>query len=253
MKKVLGFIVVLLLLAAGGAWFVLNNLDAIVKTAIEKVGTAQLGEDVTVQSVSFKLKEGSGEITGLHIQNPEGFTDPNLFELGTVRLAIDPASIKESDPLIIDEVTVESPELFVEMLSLKENNLDRFAAGIKSSDSESKSKDDAAPQNDDSAESPKMIIRKLRIAEVSVQARAPGLDPADASYTLPTLEMYDLGAPHGKDAAAIATEITLHISKKAMKELSGFDLDQAKQDLKDKAMKEAGSFLNKLKKDDSSE
>ena len=75
MKKVLIALVVVLVLLAGGIYFVFSNLDSPVETAIETAGSRTLGTDVQVDSVSLDLLAGSASIYYLWFQHrqPGGF------------------------------------------------------------------------------------------------------------------------------------------------------------------------------------
>ena len=65
MKKIiLSFVLILIVAIAGGVYYVLSNLDNLIKEAIETYGSEATQTAVRVESVKLKLTEGSGGITG---------------------------------------------------------------------------------------------------------------------------------------------------------------------------------------------
>ena len=92
-KLIIGTVVVLLVVVGAALTLLITNLDAIVKRAIETVGTQVAGVPVGVGSVSISLQEGSGEIRNLSVANPRGFEKGNALELGTIALDLDVQNI----------------------------------------------------------------------------------------------------------------------------------------------------------------
>ena len=75
-----GVIVVVLLIAAGvGTWYLLSNLDSIVKAAVEKVGSDVTGTEVTLDNVEISLTSGKGSLLGFRMTNPSGFEADEAF------------------------------------------------------------------------------------------------------------------------------------------------------------------------------
>ena len=97
MKKViLGLALVIIFAIAGGVYYVLSNLDALVKEAIETHGSQATQTAVRVDKVKIDLSNGAGAITGLTIANPGGFAMPYAFSLGEIRAGIDLQSLQQT-------------------------------------------------------------------------------------------------------------------------------------------------------------
>jgi uncharacterized membrane protein len=79
LKKIAIGIVVLLVIIAGAVYFLLSNLDSIVKAAIEKYGTAATQATVKLDSVKISLTSGEGRLNGLSVGNPKGFATPQAL------------------------------------------------------------------------------------------------------------------------------------------------------------------------------
>lgn len=109
-KKVLLSLVLVVVIVFAGAFY---YIDSIVKSGIEIVGSEVLGTDVSVSSVSISPLSGSGTISGLTIQNPEGFTADNIMQLGEVTVSLNLSSLL-SDVIEITEISVIEPVITYE-------------------------------------------------------------------------------------------------------------------------------------------
>ena len=194
-KKTLISVVFLLLLAGGGLFF---YLDSIVKSGIEVVGSNLLGTEVTVDSVSLSPLSGQGSISGLRVENPEGFESQYAFELDAVLVSIDVNSVF-TDAAEIESIVIMQPVITYETKIASDNirtlldNLDEGDA--PSSDPETE--DDSAQQ---------IIIREFRMVGsqlnfVSALVSAP--------ITLADIEIRDIGAEGGSASAANAVRVVL--------------------------------------------
>ncbi|PLX79829.1 MAG: hypothetical protein C0616_10030 [Desulfuromonas sp.] len=94
---VIGLIIVVI---AAAVFFLVQNLDSIVKAGIEKFGSEAAGTAVRVESVDIGLQEGRGSILGLSVSNPPGFSGGPLFSLGEITLDIDTATVTKKVPVI---------------------------------------------------------------------------------------------------------------------------------------------------------
>ena len=194
-KKTLISVVFLLLLAGGGLFL---YLDSIVKSGIEVVGSNLLGTVVTVDSVSLSPLSGQGSISGLRVENPEGFESQYAFELDSVLVSIDVNSVF-TDAAEIESIVIMQPVITYETKIASDNirtlldNLDEGDA--PSSDPETE--DDSAQQ---------IIIREFRMVGsqlnfVSALVSAP--------ITLADIEIRDIGAEGGSASAANAVRVVL--------------------------------------------
>jgi hypothetical protein len=194
-KKILISVVFLLLLVGGGLFF---YLDSIVKSGIEVVGSSVLGTAVTVDSVSLSPLSGRGTISGLRVENPEGFESQYAFELDSILVSIDVNSVF-TDAAEIESITIMQPIITYETKITSDNIrtlLDNLVEeGAAASDPEDA--DDAGQQ---------MIIREFRMVGsqlnfVSALVSAP--------ITLADIEIRDIGAESGTASAANAVRVVL--------------------------------------------
>ncbi len=137
-KVVLGAILVLLVTIGFGVYYLLSNLDSIVKSAIEKYGSEATQTSVQVASVKIVLQDGSGAIRGLTVDNPQGFSAPRAFSLGEIATQIDLKSLSEEVP-VIEHITIRAPEVFYELNEKGRNNLDSLKKNLQSGEAASSS------------------------------------------------------------------------------------------------------------------
>ena len=237
MKKViLGLVLVIVFAIAVGIYYVLTNLDSLVEAAIEKHGSAATQTAVSVDRVKIDLANGAGAISGLTIANPEGFAMPYAFSLGEIRTGIDLQSLQE-EPYIIDEITILAPQVFVEINEGNKTNLNELKKNLSdasSSKSVSADKKDETSAEGSTAE-PRLIIRQVKFADGSIQARVAALQDKEYQLKLPALNMTNLGGSTGATGSELASEILNRLTDRASEIVQRDIIDAELDKLKDKA------------------
>lgn len=247
MKKIIPALVLVIILAAvGGVYYVLTNLDALVEAAIEKYGSEATQTAVLVDSVKIDLANGAAGINGLTIANARGFTLPLAFSLGEIRVGIDLQSLQE-EPYIIDEITVLAPQVFVEINEANKTNLNELkknltAGSTSAADKETKS-------SEDSAKEPRLIIRRVTFADGTIQASAAALQEKKYQLKLPTLDMQNLGGNKGATASELAHEILSRLTDRASETVKKDIIDKELNKFKDKAREKIDAEKAKLDKE----
>ncbi|HEY3486506.1 MAG TPA: hypothetical protein VGL10_00435 [Gammaproteobacteria bacterium] len=238
MKKIILGIALLIFIALGGAiFYILTNLDSLVKMAIEKYGSEATQTAVRVDKVRIKLKEGSASISGLTIANPPGFDAPHAFSLGDISVGIDIDSLTK-DVIVIREIGIEAPEIFFEVNADRKANLDvlskNLTAGAPAPEPETKT---------ESATEPKLIIRRAAFSGAQLQAKVVPLNNKEYQLQLPVITMRDLGGKKGAPPAVIARQmldqlldrVKAEIKKQGIGAELKAELDAKKQALKSEA------------------
>jgi hypothetical protein len=222
LKKIAIGLVVLVVLIGGAAYFLLANLDSYIKTAMEKYGTEATQAEVKVGGVKIGLKDGSGQITNVTIANPKGFTAPQAFSLGEVKLVVDPATVTK-DVITIKEVLIDKPQVSYEPnlggsgnLETIQKNVAAYAAKMGGGSSGGSS----APASSASGGKPekKFIIDRVTIQGGQVSIKSPALAQANQNVyaDLPAINLRDIGkAKGGATPAEISNEIIGAISQQA--------------------------------------
>ena len=148
--KAIGWLigVVLLLIVGLGVYLVMNTGD-LIKTAVETLGPEYMGVDVKLGAADVSLTEGTGELRGLVVGNPNGFDGSHAFSLGRIKLALDP--LEQSQELItLKTIEIDAADLAL-IAKGQKTNLQAIMANLES---------DAAsePAEESGAAVPKIII-----------------------------------------------------------------------------------------------
>ena len=201
-------LVVLVLLAGTGLYYLANSIDRIVASLIEKSGAYALGTTVRVSDVRISLKEAKGSISGLTVANPSGFSG-EAISFQDIVIRIDPASILSREPIVITEVTVRSPSVNLVLGANGSTNIQALLAD----DSGSSSK--PSPSTDTSAgSSSRLRINRLEIADTSLAADLSAVGGKNFSTTIPALRQSNVGGGSGAAPYALATTIAkVYVSK----------------------------------------
>lgn len=242
MKKiVLGAVLVLLITIGGGVYFLLSNLDDLVKSAIETYGSEATQTTVQVESVKIGLQNGSGEIKGLTVGSPPGFIAQQVFYLGEIATQIELASLSE-EMVVIEYIRVLRPEIFFELNAEGKTNLDVLKKQLASGSSES-----SASSSQESSEAPKILIRKLLFTGSKIHAK---VIPLNKNYELklPKIELKDLGGQSGASPAQITDQVLKILTDRALAEIKKQGIDQYKKQLEAEVNKRIDAEKKKIEK-----
>ena len=224
-KVVLGAILVLLITIGFGVYYLLSNLDSLVKSAIETYGSEATQTSVRVDNVKIILQDGSGAIHGLTVGNPKGFAAPHAFSLGEIATQIDLKSLSGDVP-VIEQITIRAPEVFFEINEKGQNNLDKLKSNLQSGAPTSSSSSSAKSGGSE----PKLIIRKLIFSSGNIHARVVPLDK-NYELKLPDIQMNDLGGKTGATPSQIASQGLKVLTDRALAEITKKGIDQYKAQL----------------------
>lgn len=120
MSRFLYIILALLVLVIGGVVLLVNNLDGMVRRAIEVSGTNALGTEVRVSSVDLDLAAGTATLSGFSIANPEGFSNEDMLRFDELYLALDLASLN-TDVIRVNSIRTVNPFVRYEMQGTRSN------------------------------------------------------------------------------------------------------------------------------------
>lgn len=189
MKRALFGVAALVLFAAVGAgvWLYLS-LDWVVKRALEGYVPEIIGAEVKVASVEISPASGAGTITGLVIGNPKGFSSPQAAAVGTVEVAIDPATIAK-DVIVVRRIAVAGPNITYQA-GRNGSNFEVFKRNVEKrvGGSDPKAKGGGT----------RLVVERLTIrgATVNYVPEIP-VRGATLSYDLPDIQLVDVGKRQG--------------------------------------------------------
>lgn len=160
-KVILGIIVVLIVLAGVGGYFAYKNMDGLVQSTIETVGSELTETQVSVGEVKLTLAQGRAELHNISIANFAGYTQPTIFSLDKIALQIDPLTI--SNPVIvIDEILVDGALLTVEHKGLSDTNIETLMDNVQANSTSTSSSSSGG------GNAPKFMVKKLSLTNISM-------------------------------------------------------------------------------------
>ncbi len=185
-----------------------------IKTVVEKAASSTLGVPVTVKSLSLALLRGKVEIQGLVVNNPPGYANPTLLELGEGVVSLDVGSLM-SDTIKIHLIKLDNTKLTIEQKGLT-NNLKEIL--------------DKLPKEDQKAPAPttekpgkNLVITKLEITGTNVQAKllpVPGKSDT-ISLKLDPIIMENLGTDSKLSVASLVGKVISALATGVAKQAGG--------------------------------
>ncbi|MGH1537102.1 MAG: hypothetical protein ACRBDX_03510 [Gammaproteobacteria bacterium] len=244
MKKILIGLIAFVVIVAVGAYYLLGNLDNIVKATIEKYGSEVTQTSVGVGGVKIGLTDGLGSISNFKVANPKGFSGNSLFQMDntSVQLSLERTS---SELIVIEQVLLDGPSISYELgkggsnVDVIKKNVDAYSGG-----------------GSDSSESggPKLIIENLIIKNGDVQVTSNMMKGKTLSTKLPAIHLRDIGKDTGgATPAEVAKKVVAVLTKQIGNAAGKLDLrslmdeEMLKQLGQDKLKDASGKTMDKLK------
>jgi uncharacterized protein involved in outer membrane biogenesis len=182
-------------------FFLISGLDALVKAAIEKIGSQATGTEVKVSTLQINLKKGGASISGLSIGNPSGFTAPIAFDLRDITVDIEAGSVTE-EPVVIEKVHVSAPRIIYEINESGVANINEIKKNL-----ELFRKRSTSTEKRQGGKKKKLLIRSLIIENGKIDMRIAALSDKPFSVDLPSISFRNLGGKGGATPSEIATLI----------------------------------------------
>ena len=228
-KIILGIVLVLALIIAIGVFVFLKNINGIVKTAVETVGPQVTLTDVGLNEANIELQKGRAELNGLFIANPQGFSAANAFEMDSVVIDIDPASVTK-DVIVINEIRIDGAKLLAEQKGLKDTNIQALMDNL------SKSSSGAESSEAESSSDVRLMVEKLTFVNSTVDLKTEQL--GDYQMPLPTIDVANIGDKQtgltpDELATALLTPVLQQVKEQVSVELQGKAKEMAKEKLKE--------------------
>jgi len=228
----IGVVVVLIVIAV---LVLMSNLNGIVKLAIEKIGTNITGVPVRVQAVDIKLSEGSAAIQKLTVDNPKGFSNEKMIDLGELAVKAD---FKTG---AINHIKIASPHFLFEQKGTTSNfqTLQDNLASEKPAEEEP-----TAPAEE--GEATVLQIDLIELTDAQVKVVSDQLEEPK-NLTIPSMTFKDLNGT----GAEIGKQALKQLSEQIIKEVGGQVLKKELNKAIEKSLGEKlGGALDILKKDE---
>src|SRR5579863_4591308 len=246
LKKIAIGVVVLLVVIAGGAYYLFSNLDSIIKAAIEKYGTAATQAEVKLDSVKLSISSGEGSLNGLTVGNPKGFSTPQALSLGSISVKLDTSTVTGNGPIVIKEIDIEKPQVTYEVTTSGDSNLQTlqknamaYAGGSGGGGGTANS---SGPGSSGGGQERKVVITDLYIRDGDIGISHALLKGKTLNAPLPTIHLTNIGKDSGgATPAQVAQQVISSITASASK-AANIDLSKELSSLKDAAGAGAASL-----------
>lgn len=229
-KSLLALATLLVLLIAGGAFWLHGNLDGLVQSAISKYGTAMTGATVKVSAVKLKAADGHGTLRGLLVGNPAGFKTPYAVKADTIELEVDVASLTK-DVVLVKKIAVIAPEVIYEKGDAL-TNVDAIQKNIAQ----------YLGPSTNTEPGKKLIVQEFVVRGAKAQVSASFLNGQTVTVALPDITLRDLGKAKGgitpgelglEVANAVEKRLLSSVNMGALAKSVGSALDKAGNAIKD--------------------
>ena len=238
-KLLLGIAIVVLLVIAGGAWWLYSSLDSVVASAIRKYGSQITGVTVKLSSVKIVPADGTASLRGLVVGNPKDFKTEHALSLGEISMKLDIGSLTK-DVVLVKEISIIKPDVSYEYASGGSNldaikhNVDRYVAENLGGKNESK----------DKGSGKKFIIENFYVKDGKANVSADILKSKTTSVTLPDLHLRDIGKKsNGATAGEVTKEVMSALTQSVTKSTGSLNLGGSVESVK----KGAESASEKIK------
>lgn len=240
MKKLLIGLGAVVILIAIALFVLVGNLDKIIKGALEGVGSELLGLPVAVQGVELDLKSGAGQITGLTIANPAGYSAPHAFQMDKIYLGLDLGSLGKQ-PLVINELRIASPIVELEAKEDGSSNLQTLLDNIEKNSAKTDKKaaeEQSKSEQTDAPEPVRISFKSLSITGVTVNTTVVGQEKQ--RIVIPDVVKADVGGAEGLTPSEVGSLIIGDIVVQSLKAA-------LKKELSKKAEETTKGFVKGLK------
>jgi len=203
MKKIL-LVTLLLILVLGGAtyWF-FDNLDDFIKNYMVENGSKMTKTEVEVDSVKTDFQKGEISINRLGIENPNGFSNSEAFEVEKVMISINKESLTQ-DIIEIPLVLINNPEIIYEYNGKKTNfnvlkeNIQSYqnnGSNISQEKKSNKTTENKKIKDTNDKKTPKtFFIKELKIVDLEIKARVSSLKKDLLNKKIPLIVIKDIGS-----------------------------------------------------------
>lgn len=225
LKKILIVLALLVIVIAGGVYYLWSNLDSLIKAAIERFGSEATQASVRVDKVNLSVTSGEGGISGLTVGNPAGFSTPRALSLGDIHVKLDTSTVT-SPTVVVKEIVITRPQVTYEQ-GASGNNLQTLQKNAQAYAGKMTGGGSTAPSSKPEGGGRKLIIEDLYVRDGQIAVSHSLLKGRELSASLPTIHLKDIGkAKGGATVPEVIDEVLGTIGQQAS-QVAAADLSKA--------------------------
>ena len=182
-------------------------LSKSVKTSVETFGPKITQTPVRLDEVKLSVLSGNGQLGGLYVGNPEGFSSENIFALGQIEIDVETNTLM-SDKIVINKIYIKEPFISYETKLLTSNlkellkNIEESSGSSDAAETEKPETDDVVP--DESAPGKDVLIKEFVIEKPNVFLGIMGIG---TTVPLPSIELTDISSSEKEIAATVLKQV----------------------------------------------
>lgn len=217
------------------------SIDRVVKAGVNTYAPEMTQSKVVLAGANLSPLTGSGSLSGFVVGNPAGWSERPALSLGNMKIDLEPMSVF-GDTIVINEITIEKPEINFET-KIFSSNLNDLVKNIEKYTGPSSP--DAAPQKPR-----KFIVKKFRLTngQVSIAAGTKVLTVDIAPISIDDLGVAEGGVTPGQMAGVLLKKLLNTVVQSAASATNLFTSEGAAMSIektKD-AARELGEGLKKM-------
>jgi hypothetical protein len=224
----------LAVVAAVAVYLLVQNVDALVKRAIERYGSDATGTAVRVADVAIALGDGRGTLRGLTVANPPGYSAQPLFALDDISVTLDPSSLA-GKVAVIEELRIGATAFRYELDQGGRSNLKALQRQMKS-----RGESDDEPAR---GEERRLRIKRLVVADGEATLDLARFGVGRVTARVPGTTLTDLGGKAGLTPPELAKVVVNALARNLERSVADAGL---KRLLRDQGGSPAGEALKGL-------
>ncbi|WP_371188842.1 hypothetical protein [Thalassotalea maritima] len=235
----------LLLIFGAALWYLASaDWNGFVRSQIEIQGSKLTQTPVTVTDVKIHVNEGFGGIYGLAISNPQQYQNVNAMYVSEISLDIDSTTLGKQ-PVVLDAVKLINPQVFVELDSKGNNNIEQLLATINSQFDEHGEPKSTEPESKRKSDKPetRIVINNLELSGLVLTLDFTQVSGKTHNIEIPSVTLGNIGGEQGIPSSQLGAVIAKELLQAIITETD----KQYGLQLKEKFNETKKQLLNKLK------
>ena len=245
-KVLFGVILVFVIVVIIVGSIVANNINDVVQTVVEDIGSETLKTNVTLSKADVSLMSSRVLLSGLSIDNPDGFSDAKLFHMDNVIVDVDLMSLLDNT-ISVEEILIDGAKITVEQKGTG-TNVQKVLDNIdQNKDSPPPTEESEQPSSLDD-----LLVKVKSFQFVGSSATLVTEQWGEQDLQLAEIKIKDIGGSEGVPVDELVGEIMNPIIKKlklaAERRLKEIFKEKAKEKLNEKTEELKGKATDKLNK-----
>ncbi|TQV78078.1 hypothetical protein FKG94_13435 [Exilibacterium tricleocarpae] len=225
----------------------LQNINELVKAAIESVGSDVTRTAVTLERADIQLTEGRGALHELVVANPAGYGSDYAVRLGEVVLQVEPTSVT-GPVVVINEVRIAGAQLIAEQRELTRTNLTDLLDNMKPASTAGAGGEPAADSGGAAAAEVRLAVEKISFADNSLRLISEKW--GERTLDMPAIELTDIGDPQtGLSPEELTQALLTPLMERAKQAATSAIREQLKDEAEDKLKQQLEEKLDDKQKE----